>query len=146
MEGMFGFQHLTGPPRDRDTSDHRHNRSGTPKEAVDPRVLESAAEATQAYSLVGELVDYLAVDNEGIIGVVDEIRPDGSIRIACGWLGRRDIVVHWNAVRRVQHGARELVLHDALPAVAEIRSASGFFARLMARLAGWSLGSPHAPL
>jgi hypothetical protein len=142
---MFGFQHLSRLPRDPDTRDHRQHRSGTPK-AVEPRALQGATEATQAYSPGGELVDYLAVDNEGIIGVVDEIRPDGSIRIACGWFGRRDIVVPWDAVKRIQHGSRELVLHDALPAVAEIRSVSGFFARLMARLTGWSLGSPHAPL
>lgn len=143
---MFGFQHLNRLPRDPDTRDQRQHRSGTPKAAVEPRARQGATEATQAYSLVGELVDYLAVDSEGIIGVVDEIRPDGSIRVACGWFRRRDIVVPWDAVKRVQHGARELVLHNALPAVAEIRSASGVFARLMARLAGWSLGSPHAPL
>jgi hypothetical protein len=143
---MFRFQHLSRLTGDPDTRGGRKHRSGTAKEAVEPRAVQGATEAAGAYSLVRELVDYLVVDSGGIIGVVEEIRPDGSIKIGCGWFGRRDIVVPWNAVKRVQHGARELVLHDAVPAVAEIRSASGFFARLMARLAGWSLGGPHTPL
>jgi hypothetical protein len=146
MEVVFGLQHFNHPTHGLQARASRQDDPCASGEAVEPCALQGAAEATQTYSLVSELVDYLAVDDEGIVGVVDEIRPDGSIRIACGWFGRRDLVVQWNEVRRIHHRDRELVLHDALPSVAEIRSASGVYARLMARLVGWSLGSPHAPV
>lgn len=153
MEVVLGLQHFEYPAHDlqarasrQDDPGASREDPGASREAVEPCALQGATEVTQSHSLVSELVDYLAVDNEGIIGVVDEIRPDGSIRIACGWFGRRDLVVQWNEVKRIHHRDRELVLYDAHPAVAEIRSRSGVYARLMARLMGWSLGSPHAPL
>jgi hypothetical protein len=91
------------------------------------------------HPLSAEWRDYLATDADGFIGVVDEVRADGTISIACGWFGRREVVVNRGDVERVNGADREVVLRAGLPVIAELRSRPGPSRRLAVRLLGRSL-------
>jgi hypothetical protein len=88
------------------------------------------------HALSVALRDYIARDADGFIGVVDEVCADGTIRIACGWFGRRHVIVHLRDIERIQAADRELVLRAAVPAIEELRAESGVAGRLAARLIG----------
>jgi hypothetical protein len=96
-------------------------------------------EHSGVHPLSDELRDFLATDADGFIGVVDEARADGTISIACGWFGRREVVVDRGDVERVDGADRELVLRAGLPVIAELRGRAGPGRRLAARLLGRSL-------
>jgi hypothetical protein len=96
-------------------------------------------EHARLHPLSVELRDYVATDADGFIGVVDEVRADGTISIACGWFGRREVIVDLGDIERVSDADRELVLRAGLPAIAELRATSGATRRLAARLLGRAL-------
>jgi hypothetical protein len=96
-------------------------------------------EHARPQALSVELRDYVATDADGFIGVVDEVRSDETISIACGWFGRREVLVNLGDVERVSDADRELVLRAGVPAIAELRATSGVTRRLAARLMGRAL-------
>jgi hypothetical protein len=78
--------------------------------------------------LLAEAHDFLVDDPDGPVGVVDEIVPDeaGSaeaIVVACGWFGRRVLVVAPEDVDEILPEEKLLVLRRGLPAVREVRRA-----------------------
>jgi hypothetical protein len=96
-------------------------------------------EHARLHPLSVQLQDYLATDADGFIGVVDEVRADGTISIACGWFGRREVLVDVGDIERVNDADRELVIRSGLSAIAELRATSGAARRLAARLLGRAL-------
>ena len=97
-----------------------------------------------ATRLDSELRDFLVRDDQSILGIVDEIRPDGTILVACGWFGRRDVPLRVDDVHEIRYADRELVLHPGLRRVEDVRAGAGVFARLLATLAGRSLGGKQS--
>jgi hypothetical protein len=91
------------------------------------------------HELDAELRDFLIKDDEGILGVVDEVHADATVLVACGWFGRRHMILCLEDIREIRLAERTLILRPGIPEVDEMRAASGSFARLLIRLAGRSL-------
>lgn len=109
-------------------------RSAQGREESDP------ASQGRANLLDSELRDFLVHDDEGLLGVVDEVRADGTILVSCGWFGRRYVVLSLEDIEEIHFADRELVLRSGVPRVEEAREGAGTFARLLATLVGRSLG------
>jgi hypothetical protein len=112
----------------RELSARRGSRSTSPSERV-----------SRFHDLDAELRDFLVKDDEGFLGVVDEIRADGTVLVARGWFGRRHLILRLEEIQEIRLAERVLVLRSGGPAVEEIRAAGGSFARLLTKLVGRSL-------
>jgi hypothetical protein len=81
-----------------------------------------------------DVQDFLVEDEQGVVGVVDEVLDDGTILVSCGWFGRRHAVLRFEDVLAIHLAARALILRSGVPEVAELRATGGVVGRCTARL------------